>query len=242
MKQYTLSAIILSLLLVIIVSGCTNNTNPAPPGVTPALPSTNNQNVAPPSTANPNSNFVNPVGQNLADSRFANDSYLISGDTLDAATVNAISGFQINKTANSDGTTTIILTSSNPEYQNQTYTLQPGQKLYFIEMNLADDSNDNDNIIGDDRALITDADDNIIAMPNTGQERTTSGGGFGNLTADQRLQLSQEMVDACNGRSENDSCTVMTPRGQENGTCIIRNETLTCAMQRGNFTRSITPQ
>ena len=155
------------LAFVVAVSGCTNNANP-----TNTVPTTNNPSTANTSPAN-NPNPSTTADQNAAsnpststqkitDAKYANSAYLISGDTLDAAAQNAISGFQINKTVNADGTTTINLSSSNPEYQNQTYTLQPGQKLYFIESYPADDNNNNEGNIGDDKAIVTDADGNII--------------------------------------------------------------------------------
>ena len=155
------------LVLVVVVSACTNN------AVTPVGAGANNpatvDNAANPA---PNTNNPAPANQNtatqkLSDSRYANNAYLISGDALDAAAQQAISGFNIDKTTNADGTTTFRLSSSNPEYQNQSYTLQPGQKLYFIEANLGDDGNNNEGFLGDDKALITDADGNIIQMPTS---------------------------------------------------------------------------
>jgi hypothetical protein len=86
---------------------------------------------------------------------------LISGATLDAAAVNVTSDFDIKKTVNSDGTTTIVLSSTNPEYSTQTYTLQSGEQLYFIERNLGDDSNIDANL-GDDMAIKVDAQGYIV--------------------------------------------------------------------------------
>jgi len=63
--------------------------------------------------------------------------------------------------------------------------------------------------------------------------------GLGNMTDAQRQQFQQAMVDACNGKSENDSCVAIGPQGDLNGTCRLRNDTLSCAMQgrfRGNGT------
>ena len=169
----TKNILILALLLafVVFVSGCnttTPNTTPAVNNANPT-PTTDNSATANPSASTPNQ--ANPVSSNptpikLADSKYVNSAYLISGDTLDTDAKTALSGFIMDKTVNSDGTTTIKLSSSNPDYQNQSYTLQPGQKLYFIETNLRDDGNDNEFNLGDDKALITDADGNIIQMPN----------------------------------------------------------------------------
>ena len=221
-QQNSILLVVLTISLIVLLSGCANSTP------TPTTPTTPNNPI--------NTSAAN---LNLANSIYANDSYLISGDTLDAAAQTATIGFTINKVVNQDGTTTIILSSSNPEYQNQTYTLQSGQKLYFIESYPADDSQENnsDRTLMDDKALITDANDNILTMPTPSPVRNNTGA-FGNLTPEQRLQISQAMTAACNGKAENDSCTASTPRGTGNGTCMTRNATLTCVMQRnGNFTR-----
>jgi hypothetical protein len=183
-----------------------------------------------------NTSVQNPVSLKITDARYINNSFLISGDTLDDNAKLATNGFNITKSDNLDGTTTFTLTSSNPEYRNQTYTLQQGQQLYFVELNHGDDINSTDSILGDDRALITDADGNILNAPNFNQGRNFSNetGRFGNMTSAERQQLQQQMTNACNGRIENDSCSVTTPNGNQNGTCIARNSTLFCAMQRFN--------
>lgn len=103
----------------------------------------------------------------LSDSPYANYAYLISSDPLSADAQQAISGFNINKQTNSDGTTTINLIALNPEYQNQTYTLQPGQSLYFIERSMGDDGNGTENFLGDDHAIIVDSNGYIIQGPTS---------------------------------------------------------------------------
>ncbi|HTY44351.1 MAG TPA: hypothetical protein VMC80_03845 [Patescibacteria group bacterium] len=101
----------------------------------------------------------------LSDSPYANYAYLISSDTLSPEAQQAITGFQINKAANSDGTTTYNLIASNPEYQNQSYTLQPGQSLYFIERSLGDDNDGTEGFLGDDHAIIVDSNGYIVQGP-----------------------------------------------------------------------------
>lgn len=101
----------------------------------------------------------------LSDSQYANYAYLISTDPLSADAQQAITGFNIQKTSNPDGSTTYNLVAVNPEYQNQTYTIQQGQSLYFIERSLGDDSNGADNFPGDDMALVVDSNGYIVSGP-----------------------------------------------------------------------------
>jgi hypothetical protein len=98
----------------------------------------------------------------LADTPYANSAYLISSDTLSPEAQQAISGFSINKQTNSDGTTTINLIALNPEYQNQSYTLQSGQSLYFIETSWGDDGNGSETFLGDDHAVVVDSNGYIV--------------------------------------------------------------------------------
>ena len=221
--------------MVVVVSACTNTATT--PTTTTSSPTDTGSPASGPIPPNGPATTQNLPPVKLADSRFAPNAYLISGDTLDAAAQQATSGFTIQKTANADGTTTISLSSSNPEYQNQTYTLQPGQKLYFIETALGDDNNNQENNLGDDRALITDADGNIIQMP--GRPNGPGGfgsGGLGNMTDAQRAQFNQQMIDACTGKQVNDSCTITPARGNINRICQMRNSTLSCTIPRtGGF-------
>jgi zona occludens toxin (predicted ATPase) len=128
-----------------------------------SAPSTAGQNPAPITTQPSNPATVNPApaAVKFSDSQYAAYAHLISGDTLDAAAQSATSGFNIQKTSNADGTTTIALSSTNPEYQNQTYTLQSGEQLYFIERNPGDD-NGGEGALGDDTAIVVDANGYIV--------------------------------------------------------------------------------
>lgn len=103
----------------------------------------------------------------LSESPYANYAYLISSYPLSSEAQQAISGFNINKQANSDGTTTINLVALNPEYQNQSYTLQQGQSLYFIERSMGDDGDGSENFLGDDHAIIVDSNGYIVSGPTT---------------------------------------------------------------------------
>ena len=144
------------------VSGCSNNSYPTSTTPTSTNPAPTTPPAVPTTTNSPATPSQNTVTAKITDAQYANNAYLISGDTLDAAAQSATSGFNINKVANSDGTTTITLSSSNPGYTNQSYTLQSGQKLYFIEKYLADDNGNSEGNVADDTAIVTDADGNIV--------------------------------------------------------------------------------
>jgi len=100
----------------------------------------------------------------FSDSPYYPYRYLISGDTLSPDAQNAITGFNLSKTSNSDGTTTYTLTALKSEYVSQTYTLQPGQSLYFIERSMGDDdtAGNTDYNLGDDMAVVVDSNGNIV--------------------------------------------------------------------------------
>ena len=121
-----------------------------------------------------NANAVNTNSQNqssqsnqgtlFADSQYANYAYLISGDTLSSDAQTALTGFDLKKTDNADGSTTYDLVATNPEYQTQEYTIQPGQSLYFLEGSLGDDSG-GEHMLGDDAAIIVDSNGYIVSGP-----------------------------------------------------------------------------
>ncbi len=103
-------------------------------------------------------------GQKLADSQYAQYAYLISGDTIAPDAQTALSGFTLSKQAASNGATQYTLTASKAGYHNQTYALQPGQQLYFIETSLGDDRDGQDTALSDDTAIVTDANGVIVSQ------------------------------------------------------------------------------
>ncbi len=107
------------------------------------------------------------VGTSFSNSPYYPYAYLISTPTLSSDAQEAITGFQLNTTSNSDGSTTYILTALKQSYYNQTYTIQPGQQLYFIERSMGDDNvADNDDYnLGDDFAIVVDSSGNIVQGP-----------------------------------------------------------------------------
>ncbi len=96
----------------------------------------------------------------LADTKYGKDSYLISSETLSPEAQTAISGFNISRVVNPDGSINMVLIALNPEYQNQNYHLAPGQSLYFIETYAGDDNPPKGEgpSLMDDKAVIVDQD------------------------------------------------------------------------------------
>lgn len=125
--------------------------------------------VSNPSSNSPASqqNSAQPAMTKLSDSQYANYAYLISTDTLSSDAQMAVTGFNIQKASNSDGSVTYSLVAVNPEYQTQTYTLKSGQSLYFIERNLGDDAGGVENFPGDDMAVVVDANGYIVSGPGS---------------------------------------------------------------------------
>jgi hypothetical protein len=107
-------------------------------------------------------NGANPQGDlNSGQLKFTDSpdypyAYLISGDTLDANATQALAGFELQKQQMADGSLNITLKALSPEYTDQDYIVKPGQKLYFIERSLRDDS-DGEHNTHDDTAVIVDA-------------------------------------------------------------------------------------
>ena len=102
------------------------------------------------------------VGTKLADSPMADKTYLISTASLSADTQKALTGFSVTSSASADGSTVYVLKATNPEYQDQSYMLKPGEQLYFVEASLGDDAGDTDSNLRDDRAIVVDSTGTII--------------------------------------------------------------------------------
>lgn len=118
------------------------------------------------SSANQNVSKVNSSASatkiKFADASDAQYAYLISTDNYDAKTKAALAGFTVDRKVLSDGTQQINLIAQKSEYQSQSYTVAPGQKLYFIERFLQDDPNGEERNMGDDKAVLVDANGYII--------------------------------------------------------------------------------
>jgi hypothetical protein len=120
--------------------------------------------TATPTPATAKKSLKSFVGTKLSDSPFAKSAYLISTDKLSADTLKALAGFNLSKVAQPDGTTKYILKATNPEYQDQSYVIGSGQRLYFIELSLQDDANNQEKNLGDDHAVVIDSEGNIVSQ------------------------------------------------------------------------------
>ena len=63
--------------------------------------------------------------------------------------------------------------------------------------------------------------------------RSRSNRGFGNLTIEQRQQMMQQSIDACQDKNEGDSCILSNTRMNATGTCNTLNATLRCMPANG---------
>ena len=106
-----------------------------------------------------------PVTQKFVDSDLAQYAYQIFPGPLSDQTKKMTAGFTIKNQSQPDGSTIVSLTSTNPEYKNQQYTVKSGQSLYFIEKFGGDDNSteDKDANLKDDTAVLVDSSGNIVS-------------------------------------------------------------------------------
>ncbi len=98
----------------------------------------------------------------LQDTPYWNFAHLISDPTMDSATKQALAGFSVKRTVLSNGTIQVDLTAQRSGYRSQTYMLEPGQKLYFIETSFGDDAASREFSLGDDAAVKVDANGYVL--------------------------------------------------------------------------------
>jgi hypothetical protein len=143
--------------IMLVIAACTNSgSNQGGSGY--------NAPASPPAASPPTSAPVSSAPQQikLSDTPYWKAAHLISGDTIDAAGQSALAGFNVDKKVMPDGTTQITLTTTTAGYVNQSYTLQPGQQLYFIETSMGDDRDNQEFNLGDDKAVIVDAQGYVV--------------------------------------------------------------------------------
>jgi hypothetical protein len=99
----------------------------------------------------------------LQDTQYAQFAYLISDNQTSPAEEAALAGFQVVKEVQSDGSLKVTLKALQPEYQNQSYVVLPGEKLYFIEASMGDDRGNHEYSLRDDTAVLTDSDGYIVS-------------------------------------------------------------------------------
>ena len=98
------------------------------------------------------------TGTPFAGSPYAAHAYLISATgTYDAATLQALSGFQIQRHVLANGSMSVQVASLQGGYPSQTYTVTPGEKLYFVENFVMVDASGGDRFLGDDRIILVGA-------------------------------------------------------------------------------------
>ncbi|MDE2019071.1 MAG: hypothetical protein KGJ13_01850 [Patescibacteria group bacterium] len=167
-------AILIILIVVVVLIGVIywtmNNGGSYTPGPTTYAPTSTyaaagsstgapaSTSTIPPSAASSNTGTSMTAGQSFASSSYAQYAYLISGPMpYNAATQNALSGMKVQRKMLAGGAVQFTLLAQNPNYKTQIYTVQPGQKLYYIERNSTDDIGTADNFPNDDSAVVVDA-------------------------------------------------------------------------------------
>lgn len=101
-------------------------------------------------------------GQKLSDSQFADSAHQIYPGKISEAAKAAMSGWDLKTIKNSDGTITASLIPAGSEVAEgdsaHTYTLQPTDKLYFVDLNPGDDNpGAEDANTRDDLGIVVDA-------------------------------------------------------------------------------------
>ena len=79
--------------------------------------------------------------------------------TASVSATSHMTGFTMATAVQKDGSTVVTLTPKDSQDQDQQYTVQKGQVLYFIEQTPMDDKSDNDTDLNyrDDYGIVTDA-------------------------------------------------------------------------------------
>ena len=98
-------------------------------------------------------------GQKFADNPISKKAYLIAPVTgpLSRDAQIALTGWTVKTTNNPDGSLQVNLIPQETEDVQQQFTVKPGNKLYFIELTLADDSaTGGDANRGDDIGVLVD--------------------------------------------------------------------------------------
>lgn len=118
-----------------------------------------NSTIMKPSGGRPKAVFI-MKGQKFSENALYAKAYLIFPvvGSLSADAQKALVGWDVKTTANSDGSSQIDLIPKEAEDIRQSFTIKQGYKLYFIEMNLADDQTGVDENRGDDIGVLVNQD------------------------------------------------------------------------------------
>lgn len=98
----------------------------------------------------------------FSDSPYWSYAYLISNNNLNDQAKVALSGFDRKMRTLSDGSVEITLKALSSDYSDQKYILKKGEKLYFIETSLSDDSQFKEYNLGDDIAVKVDSNGYVL--------------------------------------------------------------------------------
>ena len=96
-------------------------------------------------------------GDKLADSQIAKNAYKIFPGDLSPEATAAMVGFKMTSSKLTDGSTEVTLTPTEQDDQKQVYTVNAGESLFFVELSMFDDKNNQELNLRDDYGIITDA-------------------------------------------------------------------------------------
>lgn len=100
-------------------------------------------------------------GQKLSDTNFAGNAVQIYPGNISREAMAAMSGWDLKTVKQSDGTIKASLVPTGSEAGEgdsaHTFTLNSGDKLYFVDINPGDDQPGQDNIKSDDMGIVVDA-------------------------------------------------------------------------------------
>lgn len=97
----------------------------------------------------------------LSETQYAPYAYKISDSSVDQEEERALAGFSVSRTQK-DNYTLVKLDAKRQEYKDQAYKLKDGERAYFIETSMGDDSNGREYELEDDTAVVVDADGYIV--------------------------------------------------------------------------------
>lgn len=106
----------------------------------------NKQSVTSANSTSPNTTTTGTLFESTPYAQFA---YVISNSTLSSQAQAALSGFNITRTQQSNGTVGIGITLISSS-SKQALSLKPGYKLYIVETSFGDDSFGGESNLGDD--------------------------------------------------------------------------------------------
>jgi hypothetical protein len=149
-----LIALLSILSVAMLIAGCT--VNPAKGG---APAGANQAGPQPAQSANGTQRMK------LSDTQYWNYAYLISGPSLSDSSRAALAGFNYSRQVMADGSENITLVALSPDYQGGSFTVRPGQKLYFVETSFGDDAGNGEYSMGDDSAVMVDSGGYVVPIP-----------------------------------------------------------------------------